>query len=415
MATMLNFLKSPIFKSKVVWVAALGYFVDLYDLVLFGVVRVQSLKSLNLSQEEVFTVGSRLLNLQMVGMLVGGLVWGIIADKKGRRFALYGSIFVYSLANLLNAFVVNVPQYEVLRFISGFGLAGELGAAITLVSEALPSKQRGWGATLVAVVGFFGAVTATIVSQYLSWQHLYLSGGILGFLLLFIRLSVAESALFSKARIEVSKKNLGSLWMLVSSGKRMRLFTMAVLAGVPIWFVAGVLAYFSPELARALDIQGEVLTGPNIMMGYMGSIIGDVCCGWLSQHWQSRKKAVIVFLAFGAFAALAHPLWVRGGSPEWFYINRGIIGFANGYVAVLIMWIAELFGTNLRGTVTTWVPNLYRASVVPLLFAWGYLKPHWDWVGSCTIIGSVVFATAMICTFLLPETFHRDLNFNEVH
>src|SRR5689334_4478749 len=183
-----------------VLVAALGYMVDMYDLFLFSIVRVPSLRSLNLSGDSIMKDGVMLLNFQMAGMLVGGIVWGIMGDKKGRLSVLFGSILIYSLANIGNGMVTSVGAYATLRFIAGFGLAGELGAGMTLVTEILPARLRGYGATLVATMGVMGALLAYLVSFFFDWRIAFFIGGGLGLLLMILRIKVFESGIFMKLK-----------------------------------------------------------------------------------------------------------------------------------------------------------------------------------------------------------------------
>lgn len=400
-------------KSKAVWVAALGYFVDLFDLVLYGAVRVESLTAIGVGPRDLFQTGAFLLNVQMAGMVVGGFFWGILADRRGRKEALFGSILVYSLATFLNAYVKDVSSYATLRFLAGLGLAGELGAAITLVSEILPRNIRGMGAAWIASVGFLGAASSSYLSQKMDWQTAYRVGGVLGLLLLFARLQVKESYVFSKTREDNPKIRWGqikTLWANVSSRK---IYLLVLMAGVPIWYVAGVLSYFSPEFALELQITGEVTAGYTIMMGYLGSIIGDIGCGLLSQLLQSRKKAVLTFMIAGGVLALSHPLWIRGGTPEQFYWTRFWIGVGNGFFAMLIAWVAELFGTNIRGTATTSIVNLIRASIIPITLLFQAATPSLGLLPTSFFIGLLCFGAALWACLHLPDTFHREIEFTQ--
>ena len=404
-----------ILKHKFVWFAAFGYFVDLFDLVLYGVVRVDSLSSLGYSGAEIFRLGALLLNIQMAGMLIGGFLWGMLGDRKGRKQALFGSILIYSIATFLNGSVHSLTEYAILRFIAGLGLAGELGSAITLISEALPQKSRGLGSAFVASVGFVGAAVSSYVTQSFHWQNAYRLGGVLGLLLLLARMSIREPAIYVEARTAAASSSAsrtwGSLSHLFFSKKRMKLFILALFAGVPIWFVAGILSYFAHEFAKALDTQGPVTAGTTIMMGYSGSILGDVVCGYLSQVLQSRKKAVVIFMIAGAALAILHPYFTRGSSAEVFYWTRFAIGFGCGFFAILIAWIAEIFGTNLRATVSVSLSNLIRASVIPLTLSFESLQVSMGMIQASVVVGSVCFAIALFCVFRLPETFQRNLNF----
>ena len=402
-----------ILKNKLVWIAALGYFVDLFDLVLYGVVRVSSLKSIGVPDSEMFTVGATLLNYQMGGMLVGGFVWGAIGDKHGRREALFGSILIYSLATFLNSFVTDINTYAALRFIAGFGLAGELGAAITLVSEALPQHIRGLGSALIATVGFAGAAVSSFTSQHLGWQQAYQLGGVLGIGLLIARISFHESTMFIDAKSKNSSINWGSFGQIIFNRKRLSIFTLGLIAGVPIWYVAGILSYFAPELARSFNISGEVTAGTTIMVGYIGAMVGDIACALMSQRLQSRKKAVFAFMVLGASVSLLSALFLRDSTPNAFYLSRMIIGFGNGYIAMLIAWMAEVFGTNLRATVAITISNLIRGSVIPLTLMMEFLKTRMDLVSASVWIGVVCFGGALVSILFIPETFHRKLDYIE--
>lgn len=396
---------------SLVLVAALGYFVDIFDLALFGIVRVQSLREIGISEEQLLPVGVKLLNAQMVGLLLGGMVWGVLGDKWGRLKVLFGSILIYSLANLMNALVTTASSYAVLRFIGGFGLAGELGAAITLVSEVLPREKRGYGTAIVAGVGLSGAVVAGVIAEFISWRITYLIGGILGLLLLFLRFQTAESVLFqeSKSNSAVLK---GHLLHLVSPPSRALKYLSCIAIAIPIWFCAGILMTFAPELGQALKATAPLSSGKAILFSYAGVAIGDVLSGLVSQWIKSRKKVV--------FGALLSQLLVTviilsktGVSPYQFYFLSFLIGLTTGYWAVFVTVTSEQFGTNLRSTATTSAPNWVRASVVPMTLTLTYLKPSLGFIGSAALIGIGVFTIAFMGLSFLEETFAKDLNFWE--
>jgi len=313
----------------------------------------------------------------------------------------------------MNAFVTDVHTYALLRFAAGFGLAGELGAAITLVSEALPQQSRGLGAAFIATIGFAGATTSSFTSQFLDWKQAYELGGVLGILLLIARIQFHESNLFVAAKTQNATANWGSFSQILFSKKRLKLYALGLIAGIPIWYVAGILSYFAPELAREFNIQGEVSAGTTIMVGYIGAMLGDIACGLTSQKLQSRKKAVFGFMAVASIVSLFSAYFLRNSTPQAFYLSRFIIGFGNGYVALLIIWFAEVFGTNLRATVTITISNLIRGAVIPLTIAMSFLKPRIGMVSASVWIGVVCFSGALIATLFIPETFHRDLDFIE--
>jgi putative MFS transporter len=404
-----------VLKQKLVWIAAFGYFVDLFDLVLYGVVRVDSLKSLGYNNYELFQTGAYLLNIQMAGMMVGGFMWGILGDRRGRREALFGSILIYSIATFLNAYVHSFAGYAALRFLAGLGLAGELGAAITIVSEVLPAKTRGYGSAFIAAIGFVGAICASYFGQHVSWQNAYRIGGLLGLLLLGARMSIPESALYISSRRESKDPNAwGSIGLLFGKKNRLRIFLWALVVGVPIWFVAGILSYFAPELAKNLGTVGEVTAGTSIMLGYLGSIVGDVICGVMSQVLKSRKRAIQIFLIVGGSIAVFHPFFLKGGSSQLFYAVMFAVGLGNGFSAILVAWVAEIYGTNLRNTAATTLANLMRAAVIPLTLSFSFLRPHFGMNNSTVILGAICFGGALYAVTQLPETFAKELSFLEL-
>lgn len=391
-------------------VAALGYMVDMYDLFLFSIVRVPSLKSMNLSDEAILNDGLLLLNLQMAGMLIGGIVWGIMGDKKGRLSVLFGSILIYSIANIGNGMVTSVTGYAILRFIAGFGLAGELGAGITLVSEILPSRMRGYGATLVATLGVIGALLAYLISHYFDWRMSYFIGGGLGLLLLFLRIKVFESGIFEK--LKEKKVQRGNVLMLFRNKKRFLKYINGIIIGMPIWFVVGILVTFSPEFGQALGLSQPIEAGKAVMLTFSGQVAGNVVSGLLSQYLQSRKKAILYFIALSAIFAIIY-LVVPFKSSSFFYIVCAVLGFSSGYWTLFITVAAELFGSNLRATVATTIPNFVRATVIPLTALFLLMKSSLGIIYSALVIAVVVYILAIISLFYLEETFKKDMNYVE--
>ncbi len=404
-----SFLGSVLTTNVVV--AALGYFVDIYDLLLFGIVRVASLKDIGVADDQILDQGVFLINMQMVGMLLGGVLWGILGDKRGRISVLFGSIFLYSVANIANAFVTSVEMYGVLRFVAGVGLAGELGAAITLVSETLSKEHRGYGTTIVASVGILGAVVAALIGDYFSWKIAYVIGGLMGLALLVLRVSMTESGLFSAVRETSVKK--GDLWMLVYPLSRFAKYLRCILIGVPVWFVVGILVTFSPELASELGVVGPIAAGKSIMYCYIGLALGDFASGLLSQILRTRRKVVASFLALTTFATFYYVFAAREISSFGFYALCALLGFGVGYWAVFVTIAAEQFGTNLRATVTTSVPNFVRGGVLPLTLSFRALSPSYGLLHAALIVGLISIAVASIALWFMEETFGKDLNFNE--
>ncbi len=393
-----------------VLVAALGYFVDVYDLILFGVVRVASLRDLGVPPEELLSVGIFLINWQMAGLLLGGFLWGILGDKKGRLSVLFGSIILYSLGNILNGFVTNTSQYAALRFFTGIGLAGELGAGITLVSELISPKNRGYATTFIAFIGIFGAVAAALVGDLFYWRHSYFIGGGLGLLLLGLRIAVVESHLFDKVKTQQAPK--GDLKLLFSSRARVRKFLSCIAVGIPIWFSIGIVVTFSPEIGTAMGMPVAPIASKSILYGYIGLGLGDLCSGLLSQILQSRRKAIGYFLLISVLAT-GVILNRHGMSLFEFYVWTFILGIGGGYWAVFITSAAEQFGTNLRATVTTAVPNLVRGSVIPASILLDYLKPSLGIVHSTSIVGLICLTISFVALLSLRESFGKDLDFIE--
>lgn len=398
--------------SLPVIVAALGYFVDIYDLLLFSIVRVTSLKSLGVAEQDLLDKGIFLINAQMLGLLIGGILWGIMGDKRGRLSVLFGSILLYSLANIANGFVTTVDQYAILRFIAGIGLAGELGAGITLVSEVLPTRLRGYGTTIVASVGLFGAVAANLVAQSVkeNWQIAYFIGGGLGLVLLITRISVFESGIFLKVKEQTADR--GNFFKLFTSKDRLSRFLSCIFIGLPIWFVIGILITFSPELSREIGFSGTIVAGNAVMVSYLGLVAGDITSGLLSQYFQSRKRIVQSFIMLTTAFILLY-LFAPVKSILFFYVCCFSLGFGVGYWALFVTIAAEQFGTNLRSTVATTVPNFIRGTVLPLTIAFQFLTSKVGIINSAMIVGVSTIVIALIALRALQETFGRDLTFLE--
>ena len=391
-------------------VAALGYFVDIYDLLMFSIIRVESLKDLGLSAEGIKNEGLFIINVQMLGLLVGGILWGVLADKKGRLSVLFASIILYSLGNIANGFVTNTDQYALVRFISGIGLAGELGAGITLVSELLPKDKRGVGTSLVAGIGLSGAVVAFIIKENFHWRTCYFIGGGLGFLLLFLRIKVAESGMFESAKKANVQK--GNFWMFFNNKKRFKKYLLAILIGLPTWFVIGILISFSKEFAEKMNVIGVVDPGKSVMFAYVGLSLGDIMSGLVSQWLRSRKKALYIFYGITIIAMI----WffnLHGASATEVYWACALLGFGIGFWAIFVTVAAEQFGTNLRATSATTVPNMVRGSLNPITILFTALQASQGYIGSAIITAIVCMLIAIVAAAASDETFGKDLNYME--
>ena len=401
-----------------VLVGALGYFVDIFDLLLFPIVKTPSLTALGVPAAQQLEVGARLLNWQMNGLLLGGILWGVLGDRKGRRSVLFGSIALYSVANLANAFVHGIPAYTACRFLAGLGLAGELGAAVTLVSEALPAEARGFGSSIVAGVGIFGAVAAGAVGKIFTvhlgaggWTYAYLTGGVLGLLLLALRMGLAESRLFEEAKGQAVSR--GNFFMLFTDWDRFWRFLRCVLAGMPVWFVVGILVVNAETFAPALGVKGHVENGLAVAWCYAGGAFGDLAAGAVSHAYRSRRKAVATYLAM-ATAGIVVFLLQRGFPSAVFYGLCAVLGFSFGYWALIVTVASEQFGTNLRATVTTTVPNFIRGSLTPMTFAFLGLQKWMGLLPAAAAVGALVLVLAAASVGRMEESFGRDLDFYEV-
>jgi MFS family permease len=402
-------LSKNIFNTTVL-VSSLGYFVDIYDLIIFGIVRIPSLTSLSVHGSQLIDSGVYLLNMQMGGMLIGGIIWGILGDKKGRISVLFGSIFLYSAANFANAYVSSVQVYAILRFLAGIGLAGELGAAVTLVSETMTKETRGFGTAVVATIGVMGAILAAVIGEQFNWQTAYIVGGILGLLILVLRISLFESGMYKS--IQSSNVNKGKFLKLFTSKDRFLRYINSIFIGLPIWYVTGVLVTFSPEFGKALGVTGPVSAAKSIMYTYIGLIFGDFISGFLSQILKSRKKAVTIFIILTAIFVFVY-LFTHNLSTQYFYSLCIILGISIGYWAVFVMTASEQFGTNLRATVTTTVPNFIRGSVIPITIVFNLLRMPFGLVYSALIVGVISIIIAFISLYNLKETYGVDLDYIE--
>lgn len=394
-----------------VLVAALGYFVDVYDIALFGIVRVSSLTELGLDQAAILRDGVFLLDMQMGGMLIGGILWGVLGDKWGRLQVLFGSILVYSVANLLNAFVTDVSMYAVLRMLAGIGLAGEIGAGITLVSEMMPKERRGLATTVVATVGVFGSVVAALVGRMVHWRMAYIIGGVGGLLLLALRVGVHESGMFSSVK-DNHHVSRGDIRLLLEP-KRLWRYVSCILVGTPMFFFIVLISTLSPELGRALGLSGDIVAATSLLCYSIGLTMGDLASGLVSQYLRSRRAALALFLS-GSFIFSAAILFSQGRSPNYFYALLVPGGFCIGYWCILVTTSAEQFGTNLRATVASTVPNFVRGMTIPITFAFQSLQPQLGTVGSVRCVGIICFLLSAVGVLSLRETYTTDLNFLEL-
>ena len=392
-----------------VLVASLGYFVDIYDLLVFSIVRIPSLRDLGVADADMKSNGQFIINVQMFGLLLGGLLWGVIGDKLGRIKVLFGSILLYSIANFANAYVYDVNSYAVIRFIAGVGLAGELGAGITLVAETLSKEKRGYGTMIVAVIGLFGAAAAYAVAKY-GWQTAYKVGGGLGIILLLLRLGTFESGMFKN--VQESKVSKGNFFMLFTRLDRFKKYLYCILIGAPLWYVVGVLVTLSPEFGKSLGAKEPLSAGEGVLYTYIGIAIGDIFAGLLAQITKSRKLTMAVFLSLSVVSAWVY-LSSTGITHDKFVWTCFFMGCTVGYWATFVTIAAEQFGTNIRSTVTTTVPNFVRGSLIPINIGFNALVVHYGMVTSGYIMMVLLTVISLFSLSQLKETFGKDLDYVE--
>lgn len=400
--------------SLPVFVAALGYFVDVYDLLLFTIVRQPSVLAVGSTLETIIVDSAHIINWQMSGLLIGGILWGIIGDKQGRLKVLFGSILLYSLANILTAYVQTVDQYAYCRFVGGIGLAGELGAGITLVSEMLPKNKRGIGTSMVAGIGLFGAVFAYFTFKYTQdWRLCYKIGGGLGFFLLVLRVRVAESFMFESAKL--ANINKGNFFMFFTSYKRFSKYIKAILIGLPTWFVIGVMVNYSNKFATGLYGENLIDSGRSVMFAYVGIAIGDLLIGWVSQYFKSRKKALLLFYSISILGMVLF-FSAFNSNDSRMYAICAFLGFSTGYWAIFNQMAAEQFGTNLRATAATTIPNMVRGALPLINFLFlDILQKSMGWtiVQSGIVTGAIVMGITLVAFVFTEETYHKDLDYLE--
>ncbi|PQJ12417.1 MFS transporter [Flavipsychrobacter stenotrophus] len=408
----MNQSKSIGLLSIPVLVAALGYFVDIYDLLLFGMVRNTSLLSLGLTGDKAINTGLEIMSVQMYGLLIGGIFWGILGNKKGRLSVLFGSILLYSAANIANGFVHTIQQYQLCRFIAGIGLAGELGAGITLVSELISKEKRGIATSLVAGIGLTGAVAAYFISQLFDWRVCFYIGGGLGLALLALRVSVFESGMYTQ--VQKSNVRKGDFFMFFTKKKRAKKYILSVLIGLPTWYVIGLLIQVSDKFGKEFNLSEAVIPGRAVMYAYVAISIADVLIGLVSHVLKSRKKALYIFYAI-TIASIVLYFRQQNGTAGNMYMICALMGFGTGFWALFVTMAAEHFGTNLRATAATTVPNMVRGSLPIMVFLFTALQKRWgfSFIDAGAITGVIVMTISTIAVFMTEETFGKDLDFTE--
>ncbi len=391
-------------------VSALGFFVDLYDIMALAAIGETSLKAIGVAAENIKNDINYLQSMQMLGMLIGGFLWGIIGDKYGRLKVLFGSIILYSFFTFLNAFVTGTGQYAACRFLAGLGLAGELGAGITLVSEQMKKEKRGLGPAIIAGFGVLGAIVAVFIGKYADWRTVYITGGVLGFLLLILRIGVVESGLFTIAK--TSKISKGNFLIILRNWNYLKKFLCILLVGIPGWFVNGVMMQFSNYISSSMGMNPLPDKGKVIIYFFIALSLGDVLGGLVSQWLKSRKKSMYIFLSLHLLMLILF-FTIGKNSAQLYYIIFAGLGLSVGFVIQLFTLAAEQFGTNIRTLVTSSGLNLVRGWVIPLgaLFAWMNDSLHIIEWKVAAIIAFSVAAVSFWALSQLDETFNNELEF----
>lgn len=402
--------------SLPVIVGALGFFVDIYDLLVFAIVRKSSLKDLGLSGEAIKNIGENIISWQMLGLAIGGIIWGILGDKKGRKSVLFGSILIYSLTTIANGFVQDVTTYTILRFIAGIGLAGELGASITLTSEMLPKEKRGIAAAIIATSGVMGTITAYFIHKLTGedWRLCYFIGGAMGLLLLLLRVKILDSKMYDAAKN--ANTNMGNFLLFFTNKDRFFRYLKCILIGLPVWYVIGILISFSDEFAKRFGILN--FDQPKaLMLQYVGLAFGDMCAGLFSNYIKSRKKTLLLYYLILSTSIFFYFYTNGGGSATNMYILCVLLGFGSGISVLYITMSAENFGTNLRATAAISIPNLVRGFLPLILMLFKFLRSDYcfkdDYLKAAWIVGIIVITTGFLAAINIKETFGKDLDFIE--
>ena len=410
----MNTKQSNAILNITVIVAALGYFVDIYDLLLFTIVKKPSMMAVGATETSLLADSTKVINWQMLGLLIGGIIWGILGDKKGRLSVLFGSIILYSIANFITGYIHSVDQYAACRFAAGLGLAGELGAGITLVTEFMPKNKRGIGTSMVAGIGLSGAVAAYFTYQFTDdWRLCYKVGGCLGILLLFLRISVAESGMFKQLRQQNVSR--GNIFMFFTNARRFKKYILAILIGLPTWYVIGILVNQSDKFGNKLFGSTTIDSGRSIMFAYAAIALGDIAVGFICQYFKSRKKGLLLYYILCIFSLILF-FSSYNNSDARMYAICAALGFSTGFWAIFITMGAEQFGTNLRATAATTIPNMVRGALplINLMFL-NLFQKTWGWplLKSGIITGIIVMAVTLVAFYFTEETYHKDLNYIE--
>lgn len=403
--------------ALLILVASLGYFVDAYDLIIASVVRSSAIVELGLAQVGTpeHTKYAQLFEyVQSAGILLGGIIFGVYSDKKGRKKALYYSIAIYSIANILNGLLsASVPfvgtVYCILRFICGFALAAELSIGIVMISETMKAKHRGYGTMIVVSFGILGAVLAAVLFEFIGihWQTLYLIGGIAGVLLLIFRFSVKETNPFLDLENQESER--GSWVMIFKNRRLLKILFNAILLGFPIYFFISIPIKFATDYGKelGLTIKGTI----PIIVFYIAMSVSDIIANYLCQLFENRKKVLYFYLGLCTISVFLLHFYPPTTPEQYFYLFSPLMGFASGYWALLITFTNEQIGTNIRSTYTTAVPNVVRSLFIPIQLLLTVLQPTFGTSTSVFYIGVLAVILALLGLYSLKETWGKNLKF----
>lgn len=394
--------------NATVIVTALGYFIDLFDYYVFLVTRQKVLTDFGFSGSQLMETGLYMVNLQFAGLLVGGVIFGVLGDKIGRKQSLLGSILLYSIATLASGMTHNIDVFAALRFIAGIGIAGEVGVGVTMVSETMDKNRRGLGVTAFIGVGLLGVVAAALMSELLHWRTCYIIGGLAGLLLLVTRIWVMEPQMFTDLNKSVKR---GSFRVLFASPDGVRRYVLCILLAVPVFFGVSIIATLSPELSIALGASPPASVSTTMIIAYTMMVIGEIVIGLLSQRLKSRKKVIALFLVL---MAITLGVGFHNGALDatGYYILAGVVGFFMGYWVNFIALSAEQFGTNVRSLAANTIPNFTRGTTIAINMAFLALKDD-GVVYAASIVGFTVIVIALLALWKLPETFGKDLDYTE--
>jgi MFS transporter, putative metabolite:H+ symporter len=381
-----------------------GYFIDIFDLVLFSTLRISSFEELKITDPTYWTVV--FFNLQMTGILVGGIFWGKMADIKGRSWSFMGTILVFSIANIINGLTSSLTVYGICRFIAGFGLAGEMGSGIALICEKVPDEKRSLYLGFVSSLGCIGAVLSGWLGDIVYWRYLFIGSGFAGILLTLLRKNLLEPDLFRKtATLNIPR---GQWKTLFQSPPDLIRFILLIFLGIPMWYIIGILWSFSTEMTSTIGLN-IFTSGQAILWGYVGVWMGDMLMPFVSQFLKSRIFTIQICLIMMLLGVI-YLFQFQPHSLLSFQLTHIFLGFTIGYWAVYATLCGESFGTNIRALTSTSLPSLIRFSSIPMMIIYQYGRDENE-LNIALGMGLTVLCISMITTYFIKDTFQKDIDF----